>query len=160
MTKSSNNVSDNLLLLLLRVRCFFFFNTPMHSLPPWQLKKKTAMAHCCTSPHSSCALLLLLQHVSASPSTMAVPRHVLEFAASSSSTCRCVLPHPFPPWQRRKCFLCHGSTSPLCPFPPWQRRRKRSVPSAMAKNTENRHRNSLPSSELFSDGHISIFRSL
>ncbi|KAL4330601.1 hypothetical protein AHAS_Ahas13G0416400 [Arachis hypogaea] len=104
MTESSDDISDNL--LLFRVRFFFFFNMSLRLLLPWQLKKKTAMVrHCVLHVRRflffntqlrplSCSLP---PHVTVSPSAMAVPCRVLVFAASSSSTRRCVLSASPPP---------------------------------------------------------------
>nr|XP_025677969.1 ABC transporter C family member 8-like [Arachis hypogaea] len=91
MAESSNDVSGD---LLLRVRCFFFFfNMPMHSLPPWQLKEE--------DHHGT-------------------PLHLAVFFVftTSSSICRCVPSASPPTWQHlaaaspsamaKKCPLRHG----------------------------------------------------
>ncbi|XLT68157.1 hypothetical protein HN873_024596 [Arachis hypogaea] len=112
---------------------------PLRSLPPWQLKKKTAMARRCTSRRSSC-LPLLLQHVAtshfASPSAMTVPRCVLVFVASSLQHAIASLLCPLLRWQRRS---IPSVISQLRPLKPWQRRTLETL------------------LELSADGHISVF---
>ncbi|XLR54353.1 hypothetical protein S83_005025 [Arachis hypogaea] len=69
---------------LFRVRCFFFFNTPLRPLSPWQLKKKTTMACRCTSPRSSCSLF------AASSSTRYCVSFRVPFRHDSTSPRSCV----------------------------------------------------------------------
>ncbi|XLR32139.1 hypothetical protein S83_060039 [Arachis hypogaea] len=142
----------------------FFFNTPLRSLPPWQLKKKTAMARRYISWRSSC-LPLLLQHVAmssfaspstrppwhaaASPSAMTVPRRVLVFAASSLQHAVASLCLPSAMAAPRRCVpFRNGKEEEECvpsvitllrPLLPWQRRTLETL------------------LELFADGHISVF---